>query len=186
MRKLKSPSFEGEREREYDVEAWLIGLKRYFQLHNYSSNLEARIATYHLHRKAAMWWDQLKQVEHVNESRITWNHFKKYFQKKYLSEHLYDKKMQDFFELRLGSMTMAGYEKKLLGLLKYVRFIGDEKVKIRRFLSVLPAFYKENIKYDEPKTLMEAIRKAKNLYDQGQGRESLQKSWKDKKNAKYD
>jgi hypothetical protein len=70
-------------------------------------------------------------------------------------------------------MTMEEYEKKLLGLLKYVRLIGDEKVKIQRFLSGMPAFYKENIKYDEPKTLAEAIRKDKHLYEQGQGRESL-------------
>jgi hypothetical protein len=133
-----------------------------------------------------MWWDQLKQVEHVNESRITWKKFKKYFHKEYLSENFYDKKMQDFFELRLGSMTMLEYEKKFLGLLKYVKFICDDKVKIQIFLSVLPAFYKENIKYDELKTLTEAIKKAKYLYEQGQGRESLQKSWKDKKNVKYD
>jgi hypothetical protein len=111
--------------------------KDIFQLHNYSSNLEARIATYHLHGKDAVWWDQLKQVEHVNESRITWKQFKKYFQKEYLSDHFYDKKMQEFFELRLGSMTMVEYEKKFLGLLKYVRFIGDEKVKIQIFLSGL-------------------------------------------------
>jgi hypothetical protein len=39
LRKLRPPSFDGEREREDDVEAWLLGLKRYFQLHNYSSNL---------------------------------------------------------------------------------------------------------------------------------------------------
>jgi hypothetical protein len=32
-------------------------------------------------------------------------------------------------------MTMVEYEKKFLGLLKYVRFINDEKVKIQRFLS---------------------------------------------------
>jgi hypothetical protein len=94
--------------------------------------------------------------------------------------------MQEFFELRLGSMTMEEYDKNFLGLLKYVGFIGDEKVKIQRFLSGLPSFYKENIKYDEPKTLTEAMRKAKYLYKQGQGRESLQKSWKDKKNAKSD
>jgi hypothetical protein len=150
------------------------------------SNLEARIATYHLHGKDAMWWDQLKQVEHVNESRITWKKFNKYCQKEYLSEHFYDKKMKEFFELRLGSMTMEEYKKNLLGLLKYVRFIGDEKVKIQIFLSGLPAFYNEKIKYDEPKTLTKAIRKDKYLYEQGQGRESLQKYWKDKKNEKYD
>jgi hypothetical protein len=80
--------------------------------------------------------------------------------------------MKEFFELRLGSMTMVEYEKNFLGLLKYVRFIGDEKMKIQRFLGGLPAFYKEKIKYDEPNTLTEAIRKAKYLYDQVQGRES--------------
>jgi hypothetical protein len=42
LRKLKPPSFDGEREREDDVEAWFLGLRRYFQLHNYSSNLEAK------------------------------------------------------------------------------------------------------------------------------------------------
>jgi hypothetical protein len=67
LRKLKTPSFNGEREREDDVEACLLGLWRYFQLHKYSSNLEAETSTYHLHGKDAMWWDQLKQVEHVNE-----------------------------------------------------------------------------------------------------------------------
>jgi hypothetical protein len=30
LRKLKPPSFDGEREREDDVEAWLLGLRRYF------------------------------------------------------------------------------------------------------------------------------------------------------------
>jgi hypothetical protein len=70
-----------------------LGLGDIFQFHNYLSNLEARIATYHLHGKVAMWWDQLKQVEHINESRITWKKLKNYFQKEYLLEHFYDKKM---------------------------------------------------------------------------------------------
>jgi hypothetical protein len=73
--------------------------------------------------------------------------------------------MQEFFELRLGRMTMAEYEKNFLGLLKYLKFIDDEKVKIQRFLSGLPTFYKEKINYDEPKTLTEAIRKDKYLYE---------------------
>jgi hypothetical protein len=68
---------------------------------------------------------------------------------------------------------MTEYKKKFLGLLKHVRFIGDEKMKIQRFLSGLPTFYKENIKYDEPKTLTEAIKKDKYMYAKGQGKESL-------------
>jgi hypothetical protein len=186
VRKLKPPSFEGERKREDDAKAWFLGIRRYFQLHNYSSNLEAMISTYHLQGKDGTWWDQMKKVEHINESRITWKHFKKYFQKEYLSEHFYDKKMKDFFELNLGSMTMTKYENNLLGLLKYGRFISDDKVKIKIFISGLVSFYKKNTNYDEPKTLTEAIRKAKYLYEQVQGRESLQKSWKEKKNVKSD
>jgi len=73
-----------------------------------------------------MWWDQLKQVKHIDEKGISW----KYFQKKYLLEHYYDKKMQEFFELKLWNMTMEEYEKKFLELMTYVDFIRDEKVKI--------------------------------------------------------
>jgi hypothetical protein len=76
---MKPPSFDGEREREDNVESWLLGINKYFQLHNYSSNLDVGIATYHLHGEVAMWWDQLNQVEHINESRITWKQFNKYF-----------------------------------------------------------------------------------------------------------
>jgi hypothetical protein len=72
LRNIRPPSFDGEREMEDDVEAWFLGLMKYFQLHNYSSNLEAIIVTYHLHGKFVMWWDQLKQFEHINESRVTW------------------------------------------------------------------------------------------------------------------
>jgi hypothetical protein len=46
---------------------------------------------------------------------------------------------------------MAEYEKNFLGLLKYVRFIGDEKVKRNIFLSGFPAFYKENISMMNPR-----------------------------------
>jgi hypothetical protein len=98
MRNLKTPPFDGEREREDDVESGFLGLKSYFQLHNYSSNLEAKISTYHLHGKSTIWWDQLKQVEHINESRITRNKFNNYFLKEYLSCHFYEKKMQEFLK----------------------------------------------------------------------------------------
>jgi hypothetical protein len=80
LRKIKPPTFDGENKMGEDVEAWLLGIRKYFQLHNYSSNLEAKIVIYHLQGKASMWWDQLKQVKHINERRISWKQFKKYFQ----------------------------------------------------------------------------------------------------------
>jgi hypothetical protein len=49
--------------------------------------------------------------------------------------------MKNLFELKLGSMTMDEYEKRLSDLLKYIDFIKDEKVKIQRFVSGLPFFF---------------------------------------------
>jgi hypothetical protein len=77
----------------------------------------------------------------------------------------------DLFELRLESMTMGEYENNFLGFIKYVGFIKEEKVKIQRFLSGLPSFYKDKIQYDEPKTLIETITKDKYMYEQSKGRE---------------
>jgi hypothetical protein len=59
MNKIKPPTFDGEHKKEEDVETWFLGMRKYFQLQNYSSHAEGRIAMYQLKGKASMWWDQL-------------------------------------------------------------------------------------------------------------------------------
>jgi hypothetical protein len=59
MNKIKPPTFDGEHKKEEDAETWLLGMRKYFQLQNYSSHAEGRIAMYQLKGKASMWWDQL-------------------------------------------------------------------------------------------------------------------------------
>ena len=98
----------------------------------------------------------------INDRKIMWKHFKK----KYLSNRHYDDKIKEFHELKLGQLTMEEYANKFLELLRYVRCIRDDKVKIQHFLSGLPEFYKDRIEFDEPRTLEETIRKAKYFYDQ--------------------
>ena len=72
----------------------------------------------------------MKQVENIDERKISWKMFQRYFKYEYMSQQYYDKKMQELFELRLGNMTMEEYEKRFLELLGYVDFIQDEKVNI--------------------------------------------------------
>jgi hypothetical protein len=186
MNKIKPPTFDGEHKKDEDAETWLLGMRKYFQLHNYSSHAEGRITIYQLKGKASMWWDQLVQVQHIVEKSVTWKEFKKYFEKKYLTKRYYDKKMKEFFELKLGSMTIDEYERRFLELLKYVSFIKDETVKIQRYLSGFPSFISDKIQYDDPKTLEETIRRAKCLYDQLKARPTFQKAWEDNKKFKVD
>jgi hypothetical protein len=60
IRKIKHQNVDGENRKGEEVEAWLLEIINYFQLHNYSSNLEARVSIYHLQEKDSMWWNQLK------------------------------------------------------------------------------------------------------------------------------
>jgi hypothetical protein len=61
--------------------------------------------------------------------------------------------MKEFFELKLGNMTIDEYKRRFLELLKYVSFIKDETVKIQGYLSGLPPFIGDKIQYDDPKTM---------------------------------
>jgi hypothetical protein len=183
MNKIKPPTFDGEHKKEEDAETWLLGMNKYFQLQNYSAHAEGRIATHQLKGKAFMWWDQFVQVQHIREKEVTWKEFKRYFEKKYLTKRYYDRKME-FFELKLGSMTIDEYERNFLELLKYVPFIKDEAVKIQRYLSGLPPSMSDKIQYDDPKTMEETIRKEKCLYEQQGEKPILQKVWEDQRKFK--
>jgi hypothetical protein len=59
MNKIKPPTFDGEHKKDKDAETRLSVMRKYFQLHNYSSHAEGRIVIYQLKGKASMWWDQL-------------------------------------------------------------------------------------------------------------------------------
>jgi hypothetical protein len=85
-----------------------------------------------------MWWDHCVKVKHIHENKVTWREFKRYFERKYLTMRYYDKKMKEFFEIKLGSMAIDECERRFLELLKYVPFIKDEQVNIYRYMSGIP------------------------------------------------
>ena len=74
---------------------------------------------------------------------------------------------------------------KVLSLLRYVPYIAEEKPKVQRFLSYLLAIYKDRIKYDDPKNLEEAMRKAKVCYEKNKNRTEHTSSWKGKITDNY-
>ena len=45
LRKIKPPTFNGEHWKEEEAEAWLLEMKKYFQLHDYPSRVESQIET---------------------------------------------------------------------------------------------------------------------------------------------
>jgi hypothetical protein len=59
--------FNGEIETGEEVEAWISGMKKYFQIYNYSSELKAKMEIYNLIGKVDIWWQDIKKVKHIKE-----------------------------------------------------------------------------------------------------------------------
>ena len=88
------------------------------------------MAIYNLNGNVSISWQYLKLVKGLKEKQMEWLDFKKYFNKKYLSESYYERKTKEFYELRLGQMTMDDLINIFLELLRFVPYIKEDKVKI--------------------------------------------------------
>jgi len=55
FKKAKAPTFHGDLKKPKDAEAWILGMKKFFELHNYTDNMKAIGAIFSLRGKADIW-----------------------------------------------------------------------------------------------------------------------------------
>jgi len=108
----------------------------------------------------------VKRVRDVRTEELSWHEFKRLFRKKYLSDRYYNNKAKEFYALKMGLMTNEEYTTKSLELLRYVPYRKDKKAKVQRFFSGLPLAFKDQIEYDEPRSIEEVIGNLKHCYEQ--------------------
>ena len=77
FKKAKPPTFDGEVNTGQEAEAWLLGIKKYFQVQDYSGNMKARVSIFNLNGMESIWWEHLKQVNRISERKLKWKQFKK-------------------------------------------------------------------------------------------------------------
>ena len=68
-------------------------------------------------------------------------------------ERFFNRKVKEFHEIRMGSMTMDAFINIFLDMLHYVPYIKDEKVNIQHFLGCIPPNFEERTEFDMPKNL---------------------------------
>ena len=72
--------FNGEVKNGQEVEAWLLGMRKYFQVQDYSGNMKARVAIFNLTGRESIWWEHFRKVNKIRERRkIVWKQFQKFF-----------------------------------------------------------------------------------------------------------
>lgn len=177
FKKDKPPTFDGNMKKVEDAKAQFLGMKKFFRIHDYSENMKARVTTYSLKGKKDIWWEDLKNFRAIDEKELTQDEFEKLFREKYLSEHYYDGKAREFYELKMGQLSNEEYVTEFLGILRYVPIIKDEKAKIQRFISGFPMAFRDKIELLEPLTLNDAIEKMKHFYDQAKHRYEIKSNW---------
>ena len=64
--------FNGEIEKGKESKSWLLGMKKYFHICNYSERLKAMMVIYNLTRKVYIWWKDIKRVKNNKEKYFTW------------------------------------------------------------------------------------------------------------------
>jgi hypothetical protein len=138
FKKSEPPTFDAEIKKGEEAEVWLLGLKKYLRVHDYSENLKVRITIFNLNGKASILCEDLRNVKGIHEKDLSWKQFEKYFKKKYLSEKYFKKKYlsekysdgktKEFYELKLGQLTIEEYIIKFLELIRYVPYIKDATI----------------------------------------------------------
>ena len=56
FRNARTPTFYGPKKVGPKGEAWLLGIKRYFKIHDYSENEKAQIGIFSLNGQSLIWW----------------------------------------------------------------------------------------------------------------------------------
>ena len=129
--------------------------------------MKARLAIYNLNAKAARLSRYFKHTKKDELREIRWSTFCNIFEEKYMLERFFDRKVKEFHELRIVSMTMDTFINIFLYLLHYVPYIKDEKLKIQQFLGCLPPNFRERIEFDMPKKFDTTLHKDRLCYEHG-------------------
>ena len=79
FKKERPPTFNGEVKTAQEAKSWFLGMKKYFQVQGYSINMKERVSIFNLNGRASIWWENLRQVRNINDRKIVWKQFKKYF-----------------------------------------------------------------------------------------------------------
>ena len=61
FKKAKPPTFDGEVKYCQEAEAWILRMRKYFQVQDYSRNMKARVSIFYLSGRESIWWEHLSK-----------------------------------------------------------------------------------------------------------------------------
>ena len=88
--------FNGEIEKGEEVKSQRLGMKKYFQIHNYFDELKAKMAIYNMTGKEDIWWKDIKKVKGIKEIYVTWKTFKNILRENTCHSNIMKRRLRSF------------------------------------------------------------------------------------------
>ena len=130
-RKLGARNYDGIGDPE-KAWSWLEGNERVFNVMGCSDEQMVTYSAFLLRDRALDWW---KAVQRRFPEGVSWNQFKEEFLEKFYPAVYKDQKIEEFFKLEQGTMSVTDYEKKFSELVRHVPLFCDHEVqKSKRFV----------------------------------------------------
>lgn len=107
FRGMNPPRFAGSTNPD-EAEHWLDEVKRIFEVMQCTNQERILLSTFQLERDARTWWDSVKAT--LGDHQVAWEEFEEYFNGKYFSDRVQEKKAADFATLKQRGSSVAEYE----------------------------------------------------------------------------
>ena len=112
--------------------SWLEGNERVFSVMGCSDEQMVTYSSFLLRDIALDWW---KAIQRRFPKGVSWTQFKEEFLEKFYPTVYKDQKIEEFFKLKEGTMSVIDYEKRFSELVRHVPLFCDREVqKSKRFI----------------------------------------------------
>ena len=127
-----------------------------------SQKQKVLLASSMLRVRAKTWWKSISDTLLAAPGDHIWEYFKEQFQRKFVPDHVRQKKESGFLNLKQGQMTVSIYVHTFLQLSKNaIDLVDTEEKKVKRFLHGLnPTYKKMVLASNKPNTFSDAVDKA--------------------------
>ncbi|GFY96878.1 hypothetical protein Acr_11g0011840 [Actinidia rufa] len=142
FQQLRPPTFYGTPD-PMAAESWLLGIERVFEVLPCTDEQKVVFATFMFEGAALIWWQLKKPLEPL----WLWPRFLEVFNEEYFPDMVRDQKIQEFLNLKQGSMIVVVYNAKFMELSRYApHIVSTESRKARRFEAGLQWNIKNKVK----------------------------------------
>ncbi|XP_075479383.1 uncharacterized protein LOC142520264 [Primulina tabacum] len=160
---MHPPRFSGSEGAE-KAELWISEIEELFDLIEYPSERQLRLAVHQLKDHAKMWWSTTLMTLDAHRIVPSWDIFKLKFKESYCPPSFYSSKASEFHNLKQGDISVAEYADTFYAMLRYAPHVAESQVAVvESFIEGLNDHLHSFVFAGKPLNYLETVKIAKRV-----------------------